>query len=130
MWYSVVYKAIQQIPYGKVTSYGHIANLVGYPERPRQVGLCLKHLPDSSDQPDSRYNGDNVPWQRVINSKGVISNRGAGGAARQETALEAEGVEVGRGALGERTVDFGTYGWFPDRLPSDSDDEDEDEDEE
>jgi len=56
--------------------------------------------------------------------------RGAGGAARQETALEAEGVEVGRGALGERTVDFGTYGWFPDRLPSDSDDEDEDEDEE
>jgi len=27
-------------------------------------------------------------------------------------------------------VDFGTYGWFPDRLPSDSDDEDEDEDEE
>ena len=30
MWYSVVYKAIQEIPYGKVTSYGHIAALVGY----------------------------------------------------------------------------------------------------
>lgn len=30
MWYSAVYKAIQQVPYGKVTSYGHIATLLGY----------------------------------------------------------------------------------------------------
>ena len=45
--------------------------------------------------------------------------RGVGGAARQETALLAEGVEVGRGNLGERTVDFSVYGWFPDRLPLD-----------
>jgi len=44
--------------------------------------------------------------------------RGANGAARQETALVQEGVEVGRGDLGERTVDFSTYGWFPDSLPS------------
>lgn len=39
MWYSVVYKAIQQIPYGKVTSYGHIANLVGYREL---IGITVK----------------------------------------------------------------------------------------
>jgi hypothetical protein len=51
--------------------------------------------------------------------------RGVGGAARQETALLAEGVEVGRGALGERTVDFSIYGWFPDRLPSDEEEDDE-----
>ncbi|KAK3703172.1 Alkyltransferase-like protein 1 [Vermiconidia calcicola] len=125
MWYSVVYKAIQQIPYGKVTSYGHIATLVGYPERPRQVGVCLKHLPDASDQPNARYNGDTVPWQRVINSKGAISPRGVGGAARQEAALAQEGVEVGRGSLGERTVDFSTYGWFPERLPSDESEDEE-----
>ena len=114
----------------------------------RQVGVCLKHLPDLSDQPDSRYNGDTVPWQRVISSKGTISPRyasgisgscvtsgeaylrsyrGVGGAARQETALLAEGVEVGRGSLGERTVDFSIYGWFPHRLPSDEEDEDGDE---
>lgn len=41
----------------------------------RQVGVCLKHLPDASDQPDARYNEDTVPWQRVINSKGTISPR-------------------------------------------------------
>ena len=28
---AAVYEAIQEIPYGKVTSYGHIANLTGYP---------------------------------------------------------------------------------------------------
>ena len=29
-WFYLVYTAIQQIPYGKVTSYGHIAYLVGH----------------------------------------------------------------------------------------------------
>ena len=48
-----------------------------------------------------------------------------GGAARQETVLVQEGVEVGRGSLGERTVDFAVYGWFPHQLPTDAADEDE-----
>ncbi len=43
-------------------------------------------------------------------------------------------MQVGRGHLGELTVDFGTYGWFPSRLPSEgaegSEDEEDDEDEE
>ena len=41
-----------------------------------------------------------------------------GGATRQAAALRREGVTVGTGALGELTVDFGTYGWFPSMLPS------------
>jgi methylated-DNA-protein-cysteine methyltransferase related protein len=57
----------------------------------------------------------------------LVRSRGVGGAARQETALIAEGVEVGRGSLGERTVDFSTYGWFPERLPSEEDEEDAEE---
>ncbi|QIW95278.1 hypothetical protein AMS68_000796 [Peltaster fructicola] len=117
-WYSAVYQAVQEIPHGKVTSYGQIAALLGYPERPRQVGMCLKYLPRATDQPDATYNDATVPWQRVINAKGEISNRGVNGAARQEAALTQEGVEVGRGNLGERTVDFAVYGWFPDDLPS------------
>lgn len=94
-----VYNTVRQIPHGKVTSYGHIAALVGTrtnpliptlsspnlnvysvltnaiirkAQRPRQVGICLKHL---SQDPESRYNHDNVPWQRVINAKGIISPR-------------------------------------------------------
>ncbi|KAM0703609.1 hypothetical protein Q7P35_009548 [Cladosporium inversicolor] len=105
-WFAAVYQAVQEIPHGKVTSYGHIATLIGYPERPRQVGVCLKHLPSAASQPDARYNSDTVPWQRVINSKGVISPRGVNGAANHETVLAQEGVQVDRGSLGERTVDF------------------------
>ncbi|KXL51168.1 hypothetical protein M433DRAFT_60781 [Acidomyces richmondensis BFW] len=123
MWYSAVYKAVQEVPYGRVTSYGHIARLLGYPERPRQVGICLKHLPEYADQPDARFNSTTVPWQRIINSKGIISHRGVGGAAKQEAALIQEGVEVTRGSLGERIIDFTVYGWFPPRLPSDREQE-------
>src|SRR5204863_9094261 len=90
-FFHAVYSAVQEIPYGKVTSYGHIAKLVGtrtYSEmlvvsrwpllndptaqRPRQVGVCLKHLPANLA---SMFNSSTVPWQRVINSKGIISPR-------------------------------------------------------
>jgi methylated-DNA-protein-cysteine methyltransferase related protein len=57
--------------------------------RARQVGICLKHLPsnsnsnnDNDDNDDNvsghtyhHFHSDNVPWQRVINSKGMISHR-------------------------------------------------------
>ena len=32
MWYAAVYSSVQEIPYGKVTSYGHIASMLGYRE--------------------------------------------------------------------------------------------------
>lgn len=46
-----------------------------------------------------------------------MARRGANGAADQATALEAEGVEVGRGRLGERLVDLSRFGHFPDPDP-------------
>ena len=54
------------------------------------------------------------------------------GTQTQATALRSEGVQVQRSALGELTVDFGDYGWFPKILPSEDDctlDEDDEEDE-
>ncbi|ORY60021.1 6-O-methylguanine DNA methyltransferase [Pseudomassariella vexata] len=117
-FFAAVYSAVQEIPYGKVTSYGHIAKLVGTPQRPRQVGLCLKHL---SQDTDSHFNHDNVPWQRVINSKGIISPRSQpSGAQNQAATLQAEGVVVSTGSLGELMVDFSVYGWFPRTLPSET----------
>ncbi|KAJ5116877.1 hypothetical protein N7456_001225 [Penicillium angulare] len=115
-WANAVYAAIQEIPPGKVTSYGHIALLLGEPQRPRQVGVCLKSLPAADS--GMHFNGSNVPWQRVINSKGMISHRGPGSAARQAEALQEEGVEVTSDSMGEMYVDFSRYGWFPKQLPS------------
>ncbi|KAI1172341.1 MGMT family protein [Nemania sp. FL0916] len=115
-FFLAVYLAVQEIPEGRVTSYGHIAKLIGTPQRPRQVGICLKHL---SQDPGERHHSGNVPWQRVINSKGVISPRSQpSGARNQATALRAEGITVSADALGELSVDFAEYGWFPDILLS------------
>lgn len=101
----------------------------------RQVGVCLKHLP-SSVNTDHQFHDANVPWQRVINAKGIISPRSAvctlesqsitvkmshrcpGGAIRQAAFLRREGVIVGTGTMGELMVDLEAYGWFPDLLPS------------
>jgi methylated-DNA-protein-cysteine methyltransferase related protein len=44
--------------------------------------------------------------------------RGVDGARRQADALRREGVQVDRNAMGEYSVDFAEYGWFPDLLPS------------
>lgn len=41
-WANAVYAAVQEIPHGKVTSYGHIALLLGertYPPCPRRAEL-------------------------------------------------------------------------------------------
>ena len=51
------------IPAGKVSSYGDIAKRAGYPGMARYVALILKQLPENS----------NIPWHRVINSKGQSS---------------------------------------------------------
>lgn len=122
-WYDAVYAAIQQIPRGKCTSYGHIALLLDNPQRARQVGVCLKYLPSfDPSQPELHYYHDqNVPWQRVVNGKGGISPRGDSGlgAARQVQELRNEGVTVndqGNG-LAEPWVDLNQWGWFPDSLP-------------
>ncbi|KIW20331.1 hypothetical protein PV08_00906 [Exophiala spinifera] len=133
-WFQAVYSAVQQIPFGKCTSYGHIATLLGYPKRARQVGICLKHLPsfDPAEPDKWFYHDHNVPWQRVVNSKGGISPRGDGGEAamRQAERLRAEGVEVGdaRG-VEEMSVDLGRFGWFPKRLEGDDQSESETDDE-
>ncbi|ESK86746.1 mgmt family protein [Moniliophthora roreri MCA 2997] len=102
-FHAAVYDTVRLIPHGKVTSYGHIAKLVGMPNHSRHVGQALKSLVDET-----------VPWQRVIGSSGTISSRGPGtnGAQRQKEGLEAEGVEVSDSLR----VDLAMYGWFPDTV--------------
>lgn len=57
------------------------------------------------------------------------THRGPGGAARQAAALRQEGVTIDTGHLGELTVDFGAFGWFPSILPSEAAEDNESEEE-
>jgi len=96
-----VINLVKKIPKGKVATYGQIASLVSTPRAARQVGWTLSQI-----GPDSK-----VPWQRVINAKGMISIESMG-VTKQEQAkrLQAEGVEVDY-VGGNYWVDLKSYLW-------------------
>ncbi len=93
-----IYDLVRQIPSGKVSTYGRIAQILGTCSA-QMVGFALAALPEGTD----------VPWQRVINRFGKISPHGHGfGTVIQKTLLEEEGIKFD---LSE-TVDLAEFGWF------------------
>uniref|UniRef100_A0A0L0NRF6 6-O-methylguanine-DNA methyltransferase n=1 Tax=Candidozyma auris TaxID=498019 RepID=A0A0L0NRF6_CANAR len=105
-----VYDTVSRIPHGNVTTYGHIAYLIGRPQNSRQVGSSLKHLRYIRERLNQEGAGlGEVPWWRVVNSAGIISPRNFG-EFEQATLLRGEGVVV----LERHKMDLEQYGWFPD----------------
>jgi methylated-DNA-protein-cysteine methyltransferase related protein len=95
--YFKIWESVEKIPHGKVSTYGTIASLSGYPEQPRLVGYALHGLPMDSA----------VPWHRVINAEGKISfPNGSRAFLEQRKKLEAEGIEF----TGEK-IDLRMFGW-------------------
>ena len=96
--YPRIYAIVRMIPRGRVATYGQIAVIEGGATA-RMVGYALAALPDSDRD---------VPWQRVLNHAGTVSERsGGGGTAHQRQALEVEGVVFD--AKGR--IDFDAVGW-------------------
>lgn len=95
--YAAIYAVVQRIPPGRVCSYGRVALLAGLPGQARLVGYALHAL-------QARHSED-VPWWRVLNRNGFISNAYA--AAQQRERLEAEGVVVNA----HDCVDLAQYLW-------------------
>ena len=97
-----VWQLVRQVPRGKVATYGQIALMIPPPagvdfdayraQAPRWVGSAMAACPDD------------VPWQRVINSQGKISERP--GAKKQRQLLEEEGV-----VFAKDRIDLKKYGW-------------------
>ena len=80
--YERIYALVEQIPPGRVATYGQIAAIEGHCTA-RMVGYAMAALPSGRD----------VPWQRVLNRRGTVSERsGGGGTAEQRRLLQAEGV--------------------------------------
>lgn len=94
-----IYAVIRRVPRGKVSTYGDIAKIAGYPGHARQVGYALHAL--GSHAP--------IPWHRVINSSGRISLPPEEGGAEQRLRLVAEGVMVQAGGR----VKLTEYRWAP-----------------
>ena len=93
--YTRIYAVVARIPEGKVATYGQIARHLGMPRGARTVGWAMRRCPSG------------LPWHRVINSRGQISQRGApAGKPLQKTLLEEEGV-----VFGNRCLNLKVYGW-------------------
>lgn len=90
--------AIKRIPKGKVATYGLIATMAGDRQGARQVVRVLT----------TQWAKHDLPWHRVINSKGTISLEGEGYRIQRQM-LEREGVEFDENGK----VDFNRYLWRP-----------------
>ena len=94
-----VYAVVRQIPYGRVATYGQIADMAGLGGQAREVGYMLFDVPADSG----------IPWHRVINARGEISARSIpGGEDKQRLRLEEEGEkfdEHGR-------ISLQLFGWM------------------
>lgn len=95
-FFEKVYELVQQIPVGKVSTYGDIARAIGNPRMSRQVGWALHVNPKPGI----------IPCHRVVNRFGKLSKAFAfGGVNMQKELLEEEGVFVDN----DLTVDLEKY---------------------
>jgi methylated-DNA-protein-cysteine methyltransferase-like protein len=93
-----VYALVRTVPRGKIVSYGAVAALLGKPRGARAVGQALRNLPEGSD----------VPWWRVVNRNGAVSDRPVINAkSLQQALLRKEKVKFD--ASGR--ADWDRYGW-------------------
>lgn len=83
--YDAIYAVVRQIPCGKVATYGQIAELANLPRRARLVGYALYRVDKM---------GASVPWHRVVNARGEISQSPFrnGSDDLQRSLLEQEGI--------------------------------------
>ncbi len=104
-FYAEVWEIARQIPRGKIASFGQIAKLIQPPagvdaDTYLEFGALWVSGAITASPND-------VPWQRVVNSKGEISERDGAAARRQRLLLQDEGVAFNpRGR-----IDLKKHGW-------------------
>lgn len=99
-YFEDVYAVVRQIPVGRVTTYGAIAQYLSLRAGARMVGWAMSASHGQTD----------VPAHRVINRLGVLSGKNFfGSPTRMQELLEAEGVSV----ADDTVVDFKKRLWDP-----------------
>lgn len=68
-----VYEIVRKIPPGKVYTYGAISKRMNKRISAAAVGWAMKALGNGTNE--NGYTSKNVPWHRVINSKGQLSTQ-------------------------------------------------------
>lgn len=100
-FFEQVYDLVEQIPKGRVTTYGAIARSLGSGLSARMVGWALN---------GSFLSDRNIPAQRVVNRNGQLSGKGHFPTpTRMQELLEKEGITV----LNDTIQDFSKVFWDP-----------------
>lgn len=100
-FYEKVYRLVKQIPQGQVSTYGLLASQISSPRAAQLVGFALRSLPAKTT----------VPWQRVVNSAGMISIENLNFPKEEQVKrLQQEGIKV-EFKDGNFWVDLGKYLW-------------------
>lgn len=95
-----IYQCLQQVPAGKVVTYGELAKLAGLGSAARFAGTTLKKLPKDTT----------LPWHRVINAQGKISfPENHPGFSLQKQRLLDEGVAFTKNGK----INLSVYLWKP-----------------
>ena len=98
-FFDKVYEVAKQIPYGRVTSYGAIANYLGAARSARMVGYAMNGSV-----------GKDVPAHRVVNRKGLLTGKyHFDGTNLMQQLLESEGIKV----KDNQIQDFDKVFWDP-----------------
>jgi methylated-DNA-protein-cysteine methyltransferase related protein len=99
MSWDPVYRLVQQIPRGRVLTYGALARSLRLRGGARSAGRAMAATPS----------GKGIPWHRVVGERGKILIREPY-ASLQRKLLESEGVKVV-----ESRLDLKRYLWKPPR---------------
>lgn len=103
-FFQKVYEVVKQVPYGRVTSYGAIAEFLGSKGSARMVGWAMNN---SHSQPE------NIPAHRVVNRTGLLTGKQHfGGGDVMKNLLESEGIEVEENQI----LNFEKVFWHPKEL--------------
>ena len=85
-FFSSVYDVTCLIPYGRITSYGAIANYIGSGRSARMVGWALNV---------SHARPEFIPAHRVVNRNGLLTGkRHFGNSTTMQQLLENEGIII------------------------------------
>ncbi|KRO86751.1 MAG: MGMT family protein [Bacteroidetes bacterium] len=99
-FFDKVYIVALEIPYGRVTTYGAIANYLGSKKSARVVGWAM----------NASHIQENIPAHRVVNRTGLLTGKKHFfGINLMKQLLESEGIKVEN----DQVVNFNNFFWDP-----------------
>ncbi|WP_127846698.1 MGMT family protein [Psychroflexus aestuariivivens] len=100
-FFSRVYKIVEEIPKGKVTTYGAIAKSIGAPKSARTVGYAMNACVKMEND---------LPAHRVVNRNGILTGKHHfPGNNTMQRLLEEEGLKI----IDDKIINFKNHLWEP-----------------